>query len=55
MFYRLKLLLSGKNSKKERVRAKIEIDISIVFIMRGLLPFGWVMVTSASMIVALDD
>ncbi|BCL53390.1 putative lipid II flippase FtsW [Francisella tularensis subsp. holarctica FSC022] len=55
MLYRLKLLLSGKNSKKERVRAKLEIDISIVFIMLGLLTFGWVMVTSASMIVALDD
>nr|WP_232364387.1 putative lipid II flippase FtsW [Francisella tularensis] len=47
--------MSGKNSKKERVRAKLEIDISIVFIMLGLLTFGWVMVTSASMIVALDD
>ena len=55
MLYKLKLLLSGKNSKKERVRAKLEIDISIVFIMLGLLTFGWVMVTSASMIVALND
>lgn len=55
MLYRLKLLLSRKNSKKERIRAKLEIDISIVFIMLGLLTFGWVMVTSASMIVALDD
>ncbi|MDE4976171.1 cell division protein FtsW, partial [Francisella tularensis subsp. holarctica] len=52
MLYRLKLLFSGKNSKKERVRAKLEIDISIVFIMLCLLTFGWVMVTSASMIVA---
>lgn len=42
-------------TQKERVRAKLEIDISIVFIMLGLLTFGWVMVTSASMIVALDD
>ncbi|MDE5022732.1 cell division protein FtsW, partial [Francisella tularensis subsp. holarctica] len=48
MLYRLKLLLSCKNSKKERVRAKLEIDISIFFIMLGLLTFGWVMVTSAS-------
>ncbi|ORM39119.1 cell division protein FtsW [Francisella endosymbiont of Ornithodoros moubata] len=55
MLYRLKLLLSRKNSKKERIRAKLEIDISIIFIMLGLLTFGWVMVTSASMIVALDD
>lgn len=55
MLYRLKLLLSGQNTKKERVRAKLEIDISIVFVMLGLLTFGWVMVTSASMIVALDD
>ncbi|AJI55405.1 cell division protein FtsW [Francisella philomiragia] len=55
MLYRLKLLLSGQNIKKERVRAKLEIDISIVFVMLGLLTFGWVMVTSASMIVALDD
>ncbi len=55
MLYGLKLLLSGQNTKKERVRAKLEIDISIVFVMLGLLTFGWVMVTSASMIVALDD
>lgn len=55
MLYRLKLLLSGQNTKKERVRAKLEIDISIVFVMLGLLIFGWVMVTSASMVVALDD
>ncbi|GMN90069.1 putative lipid II flippase FtsW [Francisella sciaenopsi] len=55
MLYRLKLLLSSQNTKKERVRAKLEIDISIVFVMLGLLTFGWVMVTSASMIVALDD
>ncbi|MBK2258164.1 putative lipid II flippase FtsW [Francisella philomiragia] len=55
MLYRLRLLLSGQNTKKERVRAKLEIDISIVFVMLGLLTFGWVMVTSASMIVALDD
>ncbi|AIT09179.1 cell division protein FtsW [Candidatus Francisella endociliophora] len=55
MLYRLKLLLSRQNAKKERVRAKLEIDISIVFVMLGLLTFGWVMVTSASMIVALDD
>lgn len=55
MLYRLKLLLSRQNIKKERVRAKLEIDTSIVFAMLGLLVFGWVMVTSASMIVALDD
>jgi len=55
VLYGLKLLLSGQNTKKERVRAKLEIDISIVFVMLGLLTFGWVMVTSASMIVALDD
>lgn len=55
MLYRLKLLLSRKNVKKERVRAKLEIDISLVFVMLGLLSFGWVMVTSASMVVALDD
>ncbi|MGQ4002439.1 putative lipid II flippase FtsW [Francisellaceae bacterium CB299] len=55
MLYRLKLLLSRQNAKKERVRAKLEIDISLVFVMLGLLIFGWVMVTSASMLVALDD
>ena len=55
MLYRLKLLLSRQNAKKERVRAKLEIDISLVFVMLGLLTFGWVMVTSASMLVALDD
>lgn len=55
MLYRLKLLLSRQNAKTERVRARLEIDISIVFVMLGLLTFGWVMVTSASMIVALDD
>ena len=55
MLYRLKLLLSRQNVKKERVRAKLEIDISLVFVMLGLLTFGWVMVTSASMLVALDD
>ena len=55
MLYRLKILLSRQNAKKERVRAKLEIDISLVFIMLGLLTFGWVMVTSASMLVALDD
>ncbi|GAB4223360.1 MAG: putative lipid II flippase FtsW [Francisella sp.] len=55
MLYRLKLFFSKENFKKERVKAKLEIDISIVFIMLGLLTFGWVMVTSASMVVALDD
>jgi len=55
VLYRLKLLLSRQNVKKERVRAKLEIDISLVFVMLGLLTFGWVMVTSASMLVALDD
>ncbi|MED7818559.1 MULTISPECIES: putative lipid II flippase FtsW [unclassified Francisella] len=55
MLYRLKLLLSRRNVKRERVRARLEIDISIVFIMLGLLTFGWVMVTSASMIDALYD
>ncbi|ASG68403.1 putative lipid II flippase FtsW [Francisella halioticida] len=55
MLYRLKLFLSRKNVKRERVRAKLEIDISIVFIMIGLLTFGWVMVTSASMVDALYD
>jgi cell division protein FtsW len=55
VLYRLKLLLSRQNAKKERVRAKLEIDISLVFVMLGLLTFGWVMVTSASMLVALDD
>lgn len=55
MLYRLKVLLSRQNVKKERVRAKLEIDISLVFIMLGMLAFGWIMVTSASMIVALDD
>ena len=55
MLYRLKLLLSRQNAKKERVRVKLEIDISLVFVMLGLLTFGWVMVTSASMLVALDD
>jgi cell division protein FtsW len=55
VLYRLKLLLSRQNAKKERVRAKLEIDISLVFVMLGLLIFGWVMVTSASMLVALDD
>ena len=55
MLYRLKLLLSRQNVKKERIRAKLEIDISLVFVMLGLLTFGWVMVTSASMLVALDD
>ncbi|KEI34751.1 cell division protein FtsW [Francisella sp. W12-1067] len=55
MLYRLKLLLTKQNAKRERVRAKLEIDISLVFIMLGLLAFGWIMVTSASMVVALDD
>ncbi len=55
MLYRLKLLLSRQNVKRERVKAKLEIDISLVFVMLGLLTFGWVMVTSASMLVALDD
>lgn len=55
MLYRLKVLLSRQNAKKERVRAKLEIDISLVFIMLGMLAFGWIMVTSASMVVALDD
>ncbi|APC96833.1 putative lipid II flippase FtsW [Francisella frigiditurris] len=55
MLYRLKLWLTNQNAKRERVKAKLEIDISIVFAMLGLLAFGWIMVTSASMIVAMDD
>ncbi|AJC49417.1 putative lipid II flippase FtsW [Allofrancisella guangzhouensis] len=55
MLYRLKLLLTRQNAKTERVRAKLEIDISLVFIMLGLLTFGWIMVTSASMVVAMND
>ncbi len=55
MFLRLKLLLTQQNAKRERVKAKLEVDVSIVFAMLGLLAFGWVMVTSASMIVAMDD
>ncbi|MFC4891972.1 putative lipid II flippase FtsW [Pseudofrancisella aestuarii] len=55
MLYRLKLWLTNHNAKRERVKAKLEIDISIVFAMLGLLAFGWIMVTSASMIVAMDD
>lgn len=55
MLFRLKLWLTSHNAKRERVKAKLEIDISIVFAMLGLLAFGWIMVTSASMIVAMDD
>ena len=55
MLYKLKVFFSQQNAKRERVRAKLEIDISLVFVMMGMLAFGWIMVTSASMIVALDD
>ena len=55
MLFWLKLLITRQNAKKERVRAKLEIDVSIVFAMLGLLAFGWIMVTSASMVVASAD
>ncbi len=55
MLYQLKLLFSRNNAKRERVRERLEIDVSLVFVMLGLLAFGWVMVTSASMVVASHD
>jgi cell division protein FtsW len=55
VLYQLKLLFSRGNAKRERVRERLEIDVSLVFVMLGLLAFGWVMVTSASMVVATED
>ncbi|WP_119342788.1 putative lipid II flippase FtsW [Facilibium subflavum] len=55
MLFFLRNLFSMRNAKKVRVRAGIELDIGFVFIILALLAFGWIMVTSASMVDAAYD
>ncbi|WP_440682218.1 putative lipid II flippase FtsW [Cysteiniphilum halobium] len=55
MLFFIRNLFSQRNSKKVRVRATIELDMAFVFLVLGLLAFGWIMVTSASMVDANYD
>lgn len=55
MLFFIHNLFSQRNSKKVRVRATIELDMVFVFLVLGLLAFGWIMVTSASMVSANYD
>ncbi|WP_395946912.1 putative lipid II flippase FtsW [Caedibacter taeniospiralis] len=55
MLFFVRNLFSQRNSKKVRVRAAIDLDMAFVFLVLGLLAFGWVMVTSASMVNANYD
>lgn len=55
MLYRLKLLLSGQNTKKRTRKSEVGNRYLNSFCNARATYFGWVMVTSASMIVALDD
>ena len=55
MFFLIRNLFSNRNAKKVRVRAGIELDMAFVFLVLGLLAFGWIMVTSASMVGAAHD
>ena len=44
-----------RNSKKVRVRAAIKFDMTFFVLIIGLLAFGWIMVTSTSMVEANYD
>ncbi|WHN65386.1 putative lipid II flippase FtsW [Cysteiniphilum sp. QT6929] len=55
MLFFIRNFFSQRNSKKVRVRATIELDMAFVFLVLGLLAFGWIMVTSASMVDANYD
>lgn len=55
MLFFIRNLFSQRNSKKVRVRATIELDMAFAFLVLGLLAFGWIMVTSASMVDANYD
>ncbi|WP_116963344.1 putative lipid II flippase FtsW [Fastidiosibacter lacustris] len=55
MLFFIRNLFSQRNTKKVRLRANIELDMAFVFFVLGLLAFGWVMITSASMVDANYD
>lgn len=55
MWFWLKTVITQKNAKRKLVRAEIELDMGLVFLIVGLIAFGWLMVTSASMVDALHD
>lgn len=47
--------LRRRNVPRQRIRAPVTLDMSLVFLILGLLAFGWVMVSSASMVDAAYD
>ncbi len=52
MWIWLRNTLTQQNVKRVRVKAPIELDVVLLFLVLGLLAFGWLMVTSASIVMS---
>ncbi|MBK2123738.1 putative lipid II flippase FtsW [Fangia hongkongensis] len=50
MLFFIRNIFSQRNAKKVRIRAPIELDMAFVCLVLALLAFGWIMVSSASMV-----